>query len=172
MSAIYMIADQHFFHANIIEYENRPFQSVEEMNAYMLKKWNSRVSKKDKVYFLGDLCIPSRMYAELVPMLNGYKIMVMGNHDCLSHRCYLEAGFEEVSRYPIILNDFYILSHAPLYLSSSMPYVNIHGHTHGKSMIGANYYCVSVEQHDYTPIRFDDIAARFSVDEFEPEGDS
>ena len=62
MSTIYMTSDQHFGHASIIEYENRPFSSADEMNSYMLKKWNQKVSKKDKVYFLGDLCIPSHLF--------------------------------------------------------------------------------------------------------------
>ena len=37
MSTIYMTSDQHFGHSNIIEYENRPFSSADEMNSYMLK---------------------------------------------------------------------------------------------------------------------------------------
>jgi len=164
MGSVYITSDQHFGHANIIDYEDRPFTSVDEMNSYMIKKWNQTVSKKDKVFFLGDLCIPSRLYSEIVPLLNGYKIMVMGNHDCLSHKRYEEAGFEEVSRYPIILNDFYILSHAPLYLSKAMPYVNIHGHSHSKRMVGANYYNVCVELHDYKPVKFDDIKAVFALE--------
>ena len=48
-----------------------------------------------------------------------------------------------------------------------MPYVNIHGHCHSKQMVGANYFNVSVEMHDYTPVRFDDIKAKFIVDETE-----
>jgi len=159
-----MTSDQHFGHANIIEYESRPFSSVDEMNSYMMKKWNQTVSNKDKVFFLGDLCIPSRLCAEIVSLLNGHKIMVMGNHDCLSHKRYIDAGFDEVSRYPIIINDFYILSHAPLYLSKSMPYVNIHGHYHSKQMVGANYFNVSVELHDYEPVNFDDIKAEFILE--------
>ena len=161
MGAVYMTSDQHFGHANIIELENRPFSSVDEMNAYMLKKWNQRVSKKDKVFFLGDLCVPSRSCAEIVPLLNGYKIMIMGNHDCLSHKRYILAGFEEVSRYPIILYDLYMLSHAPLYLSKTISFFNIHGHYHTKRMVGTNHYNVSVELHDYTPVNFEDIKAQF-----------
>ena len=163
MGTIYITSDQHWFHENIIKFENRPFTSVEEMNEYMLSKWNNTVSKKDKVFFLGDLCIPSQMYKEIIPRLNGYKIMIMGNHDCLSHKRYSEGGFEEVSRYPIILQEFYILSHAPLPLSNDMPYVNIHGHIHSKQMNGGNYYNVSVELHDYKPMRLDDIAAEFPI---------
>jgi len=67
MGTVYVTSDQHFFHTNIIEYEARPFKTVEEMNRYMLAKWNQTVSKKDKVYFLGDLCIPSQKCIYSVP---------------------------------------------------------------------------------------------------------
>jgi calcineurin-like phosphoesterase family protein len=162
MSTIFFTSDQHFFHERIIDYEKRPFQTPEQMNGYMLQKWNSRVSKKDKVFFLGDLCIPSQKYSEIIAMLNGYKIMIMGNHDSLSHKRYLEAGFDEVSRYPVILDGLYILSHAPCELCADSPFMNIHGHSHGTRGHGAKHFNVSVELHDYTPVKYADIAAYFT----------
>lgn len=40
---VFVIADTHFDHANIIKYCNRPFASVQEMNKVMLKNWNNTV---------------------------------------------------------------------------------------------------------------------------------
>jgi len=162
MSTIYFTSDQHFYHKRIIEYENRPFETAEEMNDYMLNKWNKRVSKRDKVYFLGDLCIPSQKYKEIIPLLNGYKVMVMGNHDVLSHKRYLEAGFEEVSRYPIILFGIYILSHAPAELCDDSPFVNIHGHSHSTRNHDTKHFNISVEMHDYTPVKMAEIENYFA----------
>ena len=56
---IFIIADHHFHHENIIKYCNRPFKSAEEMNSYMIHKWNSVVSEKDIVYHLGDFALAS-----------------------------------------------------------------------------------------------------------------
>ena len=50
----FFTGDQHFDHANIIRFCNRPFTSVEEMNETIIENWNSIVSNKDDVYCLGD----------------------------------------------------------------------------------------------------------------------
>ena len=35
---VFVTADNHFYHKNIIKYCKRPFNSVREMNEYMIKK--------------------------------------------------------------------------------------------------------------------------------------
>lgn len=52
----YYIADSHFFHASLnSKMDYRGFSSGEEMNSYMLEKWNNKVRKNDEVIILGDL---------------------------------------------------------------------------------------------------------------------
>jgi calcineurin-like phosphoesterase family protein len=81
-------SDTHFGHANIITYCNRPFQTVEEMNAKLISNWNERVKKEDVVYHLGDFCFKKSSEApEGSPFdyyrnqLNGEIILIRGNHD-------------------------------------------------------------------------------------------
>ena len=79
----YYIADLHFFHENLnTKMDRRGFASGEEMNEYMIKKWNGKVRKKDEVVILGDLSWGSAEQTnELLAKLNGRLYLITGNHD-------------------------------------------------------------------------------------------
>ena len=82
----------------------------------------------------------------------------MGNHDkARTVTWWKDVGFQDVSLYPIIVDEFYIFSHEPVYLNKNMPYANIHGHTHSTCYKNKQYVNVSVEALDYKPIEFDKI---------------
>jgi len=159
MNKRYIIADTHFNHANIIKYESRPFSDVGEMNDRMIKSWNGVVGKDDKIFFLGDFGFGKKeQLTELCNQLNGKKYMILGNHDRrFRPSVWREIGFEEVSKYPIIIGGFVILSHEPVYLNDHMPYVNLHGHIHSKTMNSNQYFNVSVECCDYIPLNLDKL---------------
>ncbi len=154
MSAFF-IADMHFDDDNIRRYENRPFETVQEMNDAIVKNWNDVVEEGDEVYIIGDIG-----NEEYIKKLNGKKYLVKGNHDKLTNEEYRKIGFEEVYDKPVIYEDFWILSHEPVYVNTNMPYANIFGHIHNNPMyktVSARSYCVSVERINYTPISFEDI---------------
>lgn len=77
----WFVSDLHFSHKRVIEYCNRPFKDVTEMNELLIKEWNSIVRKKDKVYMLGDFSLNPNVSKKIAPLLNGYKILIAGNHD-------------------------------------------------------------------------------------------
>lgn len=166
MGKVFFIADTHFGDEDIIKYENRPFQSVEEMESVIINNWNKTVSAEDKVYILGDVAkignatdegIKQYLKPIVKEKLNGIKFLVKGNLDTLSNQDYRDIGFEEVYDHPIIINDFLILSHELLYINVHMPYINLFGHVHGNPAIKDNskyHCCTSVERINYTPILF------------------
>jgi calcineurin-like phosphoesterase family protein len=167
MNKTFLISDMHFGHKNIMLYENRPFATVEEMDNAMIQNWNLAVGKDDAVFVLGDVSFYNKdNTARIIKSLHGIKTLIVGNHDD-SHSAawWCEAGFEEVYRYPIIFEDFYILSHAPLYLSRNMPYANIHGHIHHLKYADKQFFNVSVECINYTPIAFEEIKISLSKSE-------
>ena len=158
MGKVFLISDTHFDHHNIIEYEKRPFNDVVEMNEYIISNWNRVVKNTDKVFMLGDFALGNReRVIELIRELNGFKSIILGNHDKYPESFWLEAGMKEASKYPIIYKDKWIFSHRPLAMSNDMPYINIHGHIHSKKLDSDKHFNVSVECIDYTPIQLLDI---------------
>lgn len=93
----------------IIDFESRPFIDVEQMNEAMIESWNSVVDPDDKVFHLGDFSFLNKEATRaIVQRLHGYKTLILGNHDRgRSRRWWLEAGFDEVSEYPLIYKDFF-----------------------------------------------------------------
>lgn len=159
MQNVFMISDMHFGHQNIMKYENRPFANVDEMDSTIINNWNNTVKKDDKVFVLGDVSFYNKeKTTEIIKKLNGYKFLILGNHDnARSINWWKETGFDEVIKYSIIYNEFYILSHEPVYLNENMPYANIHGHIHHLKYDSKQFFNVSVECINYTPINFEDI---------------
>ena len=43
----YFIADTHFFHESIIEFSQRPFKDIDDMNNQLIKNWNDTVTSTD-----------------------------------------------------------------------------------------------------------------------------
>src|SRR6056297_469802 len=98
--ATWFTADLHFGHRNIIDYCDRPFADVEEMNRTLVGNWNATVDGDDVVWVVGDFAMGT--IAETLPIA----AELAGNHD----RCwagngrraegwterYLDAGFAEV----------------------------------------------------------------------------
>ena len=156
---IYFIADTHFSEENIMRYENRPFANVTEMNDELLVRWNGVVNQDDQVYILGDFGADGQE-RYILNQLNGKKYLIKGNHDVKPNQYYRDSGFEEVYDHPIIIKNFWILSHEPLYMNRNMPYANLFGHVHDSPIIktcSGYHYCVSVERINYTPISFEDV---------------
>ena len=82
IAIIYFTGDQHFGHANIIKHCNRPFDTVSEMDEYLLAEWNNRVTTNDTVYILGDRFFRNAVSAsDYLCKLHGKKHLIKGNHD-------------------------------------------------------------------------------------------
>lgn len=52
----YYISDMHLGHKNVLKFDSRPFESVEEMNETLIANWNVKVTDEDDVWILGDFC--------------------------------------------------------------------------------------------------------------------
>ena len=158
---IYSIADTHFNHANIIKYCHRPFKNTDEMNEYIIKRWNSIVKETDTVYHLGDVGFGKfEEVKRLVGSLNGTKILLRGNHDFkIGINTWKEIGFLEVYKKKIILDNL-LLTHTPTERVEENQ-INIFGHIHDKPLDRKfdkkNHVCVSCDVVHYTPVSIENI---------------
>jgi calcineurin-like phosphoesterase family protein len=159
--SIYIYADPHFGHKKIIEYENRPFTNVEEMDETIIERHNKIIQKHEKVIIAGDFSFyVTEKTKKILNRLNGYKILIIGNHDRQkSYRAWYEYGFNEVYKYPLVYQDNIIISHEPVFFNGN--YINIHGHTHStKNEFTDNWnkhICVSLEKLNYYPIEIEGL---------------
>lgn len=165
---IYIVSDTHFNHSNIIEYCNRPFDNVCDMNNTIINNWNSIVSN-DIVYHLGDFFLGSKYDLKgIISKLNGKIYLIRGNHDRLTVKSYEDCGITVLKNAPIIMDDYKIcLSHKPL--ADTMikdDYINIHGHIHDRSLEDIydnnlfskdRHINVSIDVLDFKPILLDKI---------------
>ena len=61
-----------------MKYEGRPFKDVEEMNEFMLNRWNALVKPDDIVFILGDILFGgAEVFERIFPKLNGKKYLIM-----------------------------------------------------------------------------------------------
>jgi len=166
--AIYFTADTHFGHENIIRYCQRPFSSIEEHDAALIKNWNSVVQKNDEVYVLGDFIFAkTALEVESVAgRLNGRKYLIRGNHDRVN---ICESSFIWIKDYHEMgaNNLKWILCHYPFsewdgfYRKNRT--VHLHGHVHNNHETCPpldRRINVGVDLHGFTPIRAKKLASR------------
>lgn len=94
---IFFTSDWHLFHNNCLNFDNRPFQSVNHMHEVIIKRFNNTVPVHGVTYVLGDVGIikDKDKMKEIISRLNGTLVLVRGNHDKGFNAMY-ELGFDVV----------------------------------------------------------------------------
>jgi calcineurin-like phosphoesterase family protein len=153
---IYFTADTHFGHERTRILHKRPFASVEEMNAAILKNWNATIGAKDVVYHLGDFGVPD---SHLIRQLNG-EIYFLPSQDydneeviqALSERATIIRPNTVIQ----VEGHSFQLVHEPLSATKSDHFF-LFGHIHRLQMIKSNGLCVSADVHFFTPISLETV---------------
>ena len=161
----FFTADRHMDHFNILEYCNRPFKSLKQMQNAIIRRWNERVTDNDTVYVLGDEWLGGGSHSSRLPVilrkLKGRKILILGNHDEIKPFTYIKYGFESVHT-SLIYRGTYLLCHDPA-LATVVPkdWFVIHGHVHGLYKFCKNCMNVGVDQWDFYPVSIDELLTEF-----------
>lgn len=179
MPNTFFIGCTHFDHANIIKLAKRPFNHVDEMNATLVRNWNSVVSPEDTVYHLGDFAWKNHNF--WLSQLKGQIIKVQGNHDPENWSPFMILEEKE------LWAKWFVLCHYPMedWNGRYKGNIHLHAHTHhrdfrrpaipylydsalakegewGKRLpdgfnLGCNRFNVCVESINYTPISMEEI---------------
>lgn len=139
----YYISDLHLFHKNVTRagknFDDRPFDNLEEMHSTVKDKWNAKVTNGDTVYILGDLVMRGTQedLIAFVSTLKGHKVMVKGNHDDIKDLRYKQL-FDEICDYKEISDTLdgknvkLVLCHYPILMwkNQHRGSILLYGHVH------------------------------------------
>lgn len=182
--SIFFTSDLHFGHANIIEYSDRPFANVDEMNVALIENWNSVVNDDDVVYVLGDVALGRiQDTLPLCSLLRGTKILFPGNHDrCWGGHRKGVAGWTEkyhdVGGFVVVGGQSEMHVGGQVVNLSHFPYEGdshdedrfqqhrpvddgrwlLHGHVHEKWQVRGRQINVGVDVWDYRPVPYATLA--------------
>lgn len=180
---IFFTSDSHYGHKNIIEYSNRPFKDVDEMDAILIKNWNSVVGYDDDVYHLGDFSLSSADRSlRILEQLNGNIYLIKGNHEkSVLEKSFTRDKFKWIKDYyELTVEDLdakggrqvIVLLHYAMKVWNKSHKGSFHlfGHSHGSLPDDVNSlsFDVGVDSHDYFPISYEQVKQIMSKKEFKP----
>lgn len=141
---VWMTADLHLNHANVIQYCNRPFADATQMNEHLVAQ-TQKVKDDEWLVIVGDLAMGDHLVAmEWVRRIPGRKVLVLGNHDLTrAGKCRYLTERAEDRRHPLFeavvpflawqdtLGQNVFVSHYPATVDYPLPRIlNYHGHLH------------------------------------------
>lgn len=173
---LYFISDTHFGHEAIIKLCNRPFNSVQEMDCYMIDRWRETISNNDKVYILGDMFYRCKDVSSILKLLPGQKHLLVGNHD----KSWLhgnEGYFASINMVNTVVTNKgnVTMCHYPWvsWPSQNRSYM-LHGHIHNDTNLPFYSYLrgnprilnASVEVNGYRPCTIEEILSNNMIFKF------
>lgn len=171
-----IISDLHFSHYKILQYENRPFNTIDEMNATIINNWNHVVNPNDRVFILGDVMFTQSpdVVINVLNQLKGRKVIILGNHDDPLKKLYRKGQYTNPKERIFIAGQIYepkvdfghgkfekvVLCHYPMYSWNAAFHGRLHfyGHVHSKTVTSLNNaFNVSADIQNFTPKMFKDV---------------
>ena len=165
---IWLTADEHHAHRNIIRHCNRPFKNIVEMRKTITKEANNVLKKGDELWHVGDYIWygPEKRhyYEETFAMyLEGVTHhLVLGNHDRANPFFYVETGFTTVhTAVSLTIGGItYVLAHDPsayCAVGNKAVLLCAHIHTLFKVLPKERVINVGVDQWNFRPVSMEEI---------------
>lgn len=133
--SLYLTADYHLGHENIIKYCHRPFKNLEDHDRHIIQAHNNRVTDRDHAILAGDFCFrnspggkkgegTTKRASSYIDELNGRLTFLIGNHDKNNTlKTYIESLVIEWG------GNRYFVTHRPEEANKYFP-INFVGHVH------------------------------------------
>lgn len=132
MSIVRFIGCLHLGHKAIARH--RGWESAEEHDAFLIQEWNKVVSKRDTTYIVGDITMEKPNDYYKLDLLNGRKIVVLGNHDKHQNVKQLLQYVDGVAG--AVDYKGFIMTHVPIHPNEVQFYRgNIHAHIHHENKL-------------------------------------
>ena len=174
----FLSADLHIGHRRIIEYCNRPFSDVHEMNKTLVSNHNYLVKQDDIVIHAGDFTLQGyNKFKEYLTFLNGRHIFVKGSHDIWAKKfnpseipnLHKELGQKVHDILELSINNRKIV--VCHYAMRTWPHshhgsILFYGHSHGKLKPFYNALDVGVDNNDYRPISLIEALNKIDISNF------
>jgi calcineurin-like phosphoesterase family protein len=160
---IYFTSDTHFADPRVLRIDRRPFSSMAEHDAALVRYWNEVVAADDEVWHLGDFARGDIETVEaLLSALNGHKHLIIGNND--GPATVQAKGWASVQHYAELTIDgqLLILCHYPFRTWNQMgrKSIDLHGHSHGRLTPMPRQFDVGVDAQGLRPASLGQIMAR------------
>ena len=126
MANVLFIGDIHGGHKNICNFRPQ-FSSEKEHLEFIKHNYHTKVTKRDKVFFMGDIAFSFEALQEISTWAGHQKILICGNHDLD------RIGMKTVSQYydevySLLKYKEFWLSNCPIHPDELRGKFNIHGH--------------------------------------------
>jgi calcineurin-like phosphoesterase family protein len=162
----YFTADLHLQHFKILQYCNRPFDTIGEMNSTIIENINSVVNGDDTLYIVGDFCFsssPKQIASYRNRLWCNNIVLLLGNHDKeLRKNKKLQGVFSEVFDWGLEINEDslrIIMCHYPFetWAGSNHGSLHLHGHSHGNLSPKHNRLDIGVDTNNFKPLSFKEV---------------
>lgn len=161
MANVWFISDIHAGHKNIHNFR-KEFESEEQHYELVKRNYHKVVTKRDKVFFLGDIAFTQERLEDIGKWVGERKVLIAGNHctDSISMKEIVK-HFDEV--YSLKKYKEFWLSHAPIHPMELRGKLNVHGHMHYQKIDDGRYLNVCLEHTDYYPIDLNEVRRRLNL---------
>jgi calcineurin-like phosphoesterase family protein len=162
MANVWFISDLHAGHKNIHKFRTG-FESEESHYETIKRNYHKVVTKRDKVFFLGDVAFNKERLADISTWVGEQKVLICGNHDLengikMQDLCNTYTDVYSLLRYKELW-----LSHAPIHPNELRGKYNLHGHVHYSSVDDPRYFNCCLENTNYAPISLAEIRTRLGI---------